>query len=277
MRELGIDAFRFSIAWPRVLPEGRGRVNQAGLDFYDRLTDELLAAGIQPCVTLYHWDLPQVLEDAGGWPERATAHALPELAAAVADRLGDRVTRWITLNEPWVLGLARLRLGRARAGSLQRRRLRSRPSHHLLLAHGLATDVLRERCRGAEVGVTLNLTHADPGDRGRGRPRRGTLRGRALQPLVPRSALQRPLPGRHALRGAGARRRPRGDLRVRSTSWASTTTRARSAAPARTAGRPCRCTCPARPTPTWAGRSTRTGSASCSSASPGTTRRRRSS
>jgi beta-glucosidase len=161
MRELGIDAFRFSIAWPRVLPDGRGRVNQAGLDFYDRLTDELLAADIQPCVTLYHWDLPQVLEDEGGWPERATAYALPELAAAVADRLGDRVTRWITLNEPWVAAWLGYGWGEHAPGRRSDADAVA-AAHHLLLAHGLATDVLRERCRGAQVGVTLNLTHADP-------------------------------------------------------------------------------------------------------------------
>src|SRR5207244_7777804 len=103
MRELGLDAFRFSIAWPRVLPEGRGRVNAAGLDFYDRLVDELLANGIQPFPTLYHWDLPQALEDAGGWPERATAEAFVEYTEAVASRLGDRVKHWITHNDPWVV------------------------------------------------------------------------------------------------------------------------------------------------------------------------------
>ena len=102
MRELGLDSFRFSVAWPRVLPDGRGRVNEAGLDFYDRLVDALLASGIQPCVTLYHWDLPQPLEDAGGWPSRDTAEAFVEYAEVVARRLGDRVTRWITHNEPWV-------------------------------------------------------------------------------------------------------------------------------------------------------------------------------
>src|SRR5213596_2318783 len=102
MRELGLDAFRFSIAWSRILPEGRGRVNQAGLDFYDRLVDELLAAGIQPFATLYHWDLPQVLEDRGGWPARATVDAFASYVEAVADRLGDRVQHWTTHNEPWV-------------------------------------------------------------------------------------------------------------------------------------------------------------------------------
>ena len=101
MRELGLTAFRFSIAWPRVIPEGRGRVNQAGLDFYDRLVDELLEAGIRPFPTLYHWDLPQALEDRGGWPARETATAFAEYAAVVADRLGDRVTDWTTHNEPF--------------------------------------------------------------------------------------------------------------------------------------------------------------------------------
>ena len=91
MRELGLDAFRFSIAWPRVLPDGRGRVNEAGLDFYDRLVDELLANGITPFVTLFHWDPPQALEDAGGWTERATAERFVEYVEAVAARLGDRV------------------------------------------------------------------------------------------------------------------------------------------------------------------------------------------
>src|SRR6185437_288276 len=98
MQDLGLDAFRFSVAWPRVIPGGRGAVNQAGLDFYDRLVDKLLAAGIEPYVTLYHWDLPQVLEDQGGWPNRATAEAFVEYTEAVASRLGDRVTRWITHN-----------------------------------------------------------------------------------------------------------------------------------------------------------------------------------
>src|SRR5450759_2292133 len=91
MRELGLDAFRFSIAWPRVLPEGRGPVNRAGLDFYDRLVDELLANGISPFPTLFHWDTPQALEDAGGWTVRATAEAFVEYVEAVAERLGDRV------------------------------------------------------------------------------------------------------------------------------------------------------------------------------------------
>src|SRR6476469_1952150 len=101
MRELGLDAYRFSVAWPRIIPAGTGAVNQAGLDFYDRLVDGLLAAGIQPFATLYHWDLPQALQDAGGWANRDTAAAFADYADVVAQRLGDRVRAWITLNEPW--------------------------------------------------------------------------------------------------------------------------------------------------------------------------------
>src|SRR5262249_4191568 len=101
MRELGLDAFRFSVSWPRILPEGRGRIEPRGLDFYDRLVDDLLAAGIRPFLNLYHWDLPQRLEDEGGWPARTTAEAFVELAEVVAGRLGDRVKDWSTHNEPW--------------------------------------------------------------------------------------------------------------------------------------------------------------------------------
>src|SRR3712207_3718859 len=102
MREIGLDAYRFSIAWPRVIPAGRSQVNQAGLDFYDRLVDGLLEAGIQPFATLYHWDLPQALQEEGGWANRDTAQDFADYAEVVARRLGDRVRSWITLNEPWV-------------------------------------------------------------------------------------------------------------------------------------------------------------------------------
>src|SRR3712207_6682701 len=101
MRELGLQAYRFSVAWPRILPDGHGQVNEAGLAFYDRLVDELLEAGIKPWVTLYHWDLPQALQDVGGWPHRATADAFAEYTDVITRRLGDRVKHWITLNEPW--------------------------------------------------------------------------------------------------------------------------------------------------------------------------------
>jgi beta-glucosidase len=161
MRELGLDSFRFSIAWPRVLPDGRGRVNDAGLDFYDRLVEALLAAGIQPCVTLYHWDLPQPLEDAGGWPSRDTAEAFVEYAEVVARRLGDRVPRWITHNEPWVaswLGYGWGVLAPGRTSDADA----IAAAHHLLLSHGRAVEMLRREAPAAEVGITLNLTHAEP-------------------------------------------------------------------------------------------------------------------
>ena len=162
MRELGLAAFRFSIAWPRVLPEGRGRVNEAGLDFYDRLVDELLDAGIQPYPTLYHWDLPQVLEDQGGWPVRATVDAFEEFAQAVVGRLGDRVTNWITHNEPWVaawLGYGRGVHAPGRANEADA----VAAAHHLLLSHGRAVEILRAGAGpDAQIGITLNLTHVYP-------------------------------------------------------------------------------------------------------------------
>ncbi len=101
MKELGLKAYRFSISWPRILPAGRGKVNQTGLDFYSRLVEGLLEAGIEPFVTLYHWDLPQSLQDKGGWAERSTAEAFVEYADVVSRKLGDRVKHWITHNEPW--------------------------------------------------------------------------------------------------------------------------------------------------------------------------------
>jgi beta-glucosidase len=161
MRDLGLDAFRFSIAWPRILPEGRGRVNQAGLDFYDRLVDELLANGIQPFPTLYHWDLPQVLEDVGGWPERATAEAFVEYVEVVASRLGDRISSWITHNEPWVAAWLGHSLGVHAPGRTNTQDALS-AAHHLLLSHGWATEVLRRESPGSEVGIALALTHTYP-------------------------------------------------------------------------------------------------------------------
>jgi beta-glucosidase len=156
MRELGIDAFRFSIAWPRILPEGRGRVNHEGLDFYDRLLDELLESDIRPFVTLYHWDLPQALEDLGGWPNRDIVDAFGEYTEIVAGRLGDRVERWITLNEPRVstwegYGNGRHAPGRTSAADALA------TSHHLLLAHGRAVEILRRAVPNAKVGITLDL------------------------------------------------------------------------------------------------------------------------
>ena len=160
MRELGLRGFRFSVAWPRILPEGRGRVNEAGLDFYDRLVDALLEAGIEPWLTLYHWDLPQPLEDAGGWPERDTVGAFAEYAGVVARRLGDRVSHWITHNEPWCAAWLGYGSGVHAPGRSSRRDALA-AAHNLLLSHGRAVDVLRAEAPEAEVGITLNLYRVD--------------------------------------------------------------------------------------------------------------------
>ncbi len=156
LRELGVNAFRLSVAWPRVLPNGCGPVNERGLDFYDRLVDALLAAGIEPLVTLYHWDLPVALEDAGGWPDRATVEAFCEYAEVVAQRLGDRVKNWITHNEPWVISWLGYGQGVHAPGRV------SMPdalaaAHHVLLSHGLAVELIRRESPGAHVGITLDL------------------------------------------------------------------------------------------------------------------------
>jgi beta-glucosidase len=161
MRELGLDAFRFSIAWPRVLPSGRGAVNEKGLDFYDRLVDELLANEIEPFATLFHWDTPQTLEDAGGWPERATAEAFAAYAEVVAARLGDRVRHWITHNEPWVHAWIGYAHGIHAPGRTSETDAVA-AAHHLLLSHGWAVDAIRRAVSDAQVGITLNLAHAYP-------------------------------------------------------------------------------------------------------------------
>jgi beta-glucosidase len=161
MRSLELDAYRFSVAWPRILPEGRGRINEAGLDFYERLVEGLLNAGITPWITLYHWDLPQVLEDAGGWTNRATADAFAEYADVLSRRLGDRVKHWITLNEPWCSAFLGYHTGHHAPGRTDHADA-LQASHTLLLAHGLAVPILRANSAAAQVGITLNLTHAYP-------------------------------------------------------------------------------------------------------------------
>jgi beta-glucosidase len=162
LAELGANAYRFSVAWSRVLPGGTGVVNHPGLDFYDRLVDALLEAGIQPVPTLYHWDLPQALEDAGGWPARQTADAFVAYADAVARRLGDRVRRWITLNEPRVAASLGYRTGEHAPGRTDLRDSLA-AAHHLLLAHGLAVPAVRANSPGAAVGITLDLNVFVPG------------------------------------------------------------------------------------------------------------------
>ncbi len=157
MADLGLHAYRFSVAWPRVQPTGRGPVNPAGLDFYHRLVDGLLARGIAPIATLYHWDLPQALEDAGGWPVRATAEAFGEYAAVMGAALGDRVRTWTTMNEPWCSAYLGYGSGAHAPG-------RTEPAaalaavHHLNLGHGLAVRALRATSTGTpDYSITLNM------------------------------------------------------------------------------------------------------------------------
>ncbi len=164
MKALGLRAYRFSIAWPRILPDGRGRVNQAGLEFYSRLVDGLLAADITPFVTLYHWDLPQALQDAGGWPARATAEAFVEYAGVVSAALGDRVKNWITHNEPWCVSILSHQIG-AHAPGLRDTEAALRAAHHVLLSHGWAVPVIRANSPGAEVGITLNMEWVEAASR----------------------------------------------------------------------------------------------------------------
>ena len=154
MKRLGIGAYRFSIGWPRIQPDGTGPANTAGLDFYDRLVDELVGAGIEPMATLFHWDLPQALQDAGGWENRATAEAFGEYAALCAARLGDRVGKWAPVNEPNVVML----LGHGNGEHAPGKKLGFNAvpvAHHLNLAHGLAVQALR--ANGAkEIGAATN-------------------------------------------------------------------------------------------------------------------------
>jgi beta-glucosidase len=162
---LGLGAYRFSLGWPRICPDGDGRVNPAGLDFYDRLVDALLERGVTPWTTLYHWDLPLALEERGGWPARDTADRFVELTAAAHARLGDRVHHWMTLNEPWCSAFLGYGSGLHAPG-------RTDPAaavaaaHHLLLAHGRAVEVLRQDPL-AKVGISVNLYPVTPLD---GRP-----------------------------------------------------------------------------------------------------------
>ncbi|PRY37286.1 GH1 family beta-glucosidase [Umezawaea tangerina] len=159
---LGVDSYRFSISWPRVQPGGRGPVNAKGLDFYSRLVDELLGKGIKPWVTLYHWDLPQELEDAGGWPERDTAYRFAEYAGLVYEGLGDRVRTWTTLNEPWCSAMLGYDQGKHAPG-IQNFGASMRAVHHLLLGHGLAGQALRAAAKEPiELGITLNMGSAKP-------------------------------------------------------------------------------------------------------------------
>ena len=162
MRELGLKAYRFSVAWPRVFPAGRCKLNPAGLDFYERLVDALLAVGIQPYVTLYHWDLPQALQDEGGWANRDTIYHFRDYAAEVGRRLGGRIKAWITHNEPWVVAFIGNLLGNHAPG-LKDLRTAIQISHHLLVSHGEAVKALRQVLPGeSQVGITLDLVPQYP-------------------------------------------------------------------------------------------------------------------
>ncbi|GLW11863.1 beta-glucosidase [Microtetraspora sp. NBRC 13810] len=163
---LGVGAYRFSVAWPRVLPEGRGRVNRRGLDFYRRLADALRERGISPFVTLYHWDLPQALEDAGGWRDRDTALYFADYAALVQEAIGHTEPHWITLNEPYCSSIVGYAEGRHAPGAREGHGALA-AAHHLLLGHGLAAARLRERGSAREpIGITLNMSPAVPGGDG---------------------------------------------------------------------------------------------------------------
>lgn len=166
MRRLGLDAYRFSVAWSRVLPHGRGEINAKGLDYYDRLVDALLAAGITPFPTLFHWDFPQALEESiGGFAHRESAAIFADYVAVVVRRLGDRVRHWITLNEPWVHAT----FGYITGGHAPGRRnpwAYLRVIHHQLLSHGLAVERIRSLSPAAQVGISVNLTPFYPASDG---------------------------------------------------------------------------------------------------------------
>lgn len=161
MAALGLRHYRFSIAWPRVIPDGDGAVSAAGLDYYDRLVDAMLARGIRPYATLFHWDLPQAVQDRGGWAARATIDAYVRYADIVSRRLGDRVKDWMTHNEPWVFAFVGHLFGGHAPG------LRDLPTslavaHHLLVSHGKAVPAIRAACPGARIGIVHNLEWVEP-------------------------------------------------------------------------------------------------------------------
>lgn len=161
MKSIGLSAYRFSIAWPRILPYGRGTVNQKGLDFYSRLVDSLLEADIVPFVTLFHWDLPQALQNEGGFAARSTAEAFVAFADVVSRCLGDRVSNWITHNEPSVFAYIGHKFG-SHAPGLRDAYTALRVAHHLLLSHGWSVPVIRANCAAANVGIAMNVNYNQP-------------------------------------------------------------------------------------------------------------------
>ena len=162
MKEIGINAYRFSTSWSRIVPLGTGQVNQTGLDYYDRLVDALLKAHIQPYLCLFHWDLPQALQDSGGWPNRDTAYAFADYAGIVTQRLSDRVKVWMTHNEPWVAAIAGYFSGDLAPG-IKNVSAAVKALHHILLSHGLAAEAIRASShQEVKIGITLNLSPVHP-------------------------------------------------------------------------------------------------------------------
>ncbi len=157
MKKIGLETYRFSIAWPRIMPAGKGKINQKGIDFYKRLVDELLKAGIKPAATLYHWDLPQKLQEMGGWENRDTAKYFNQYAQIMYRELGDLVPRWITHNEPFVVSMLGNLWGEHAPGFKDRKKA-LQVAHNLLLSHGMAVKSFRESGIEAEIGITLNLS-----------------------------------------------------------------------------------------------------------------------
>jgi beta-glucosidase len=185
---LGLSAYRFSISWPRVQPGGAGRANPAGAAFYDRLVDALLARGVRPVVTLYHWDLPQELEDDGGWAVRDTAYRFADYAGLVAEQLGDRVLLWTTLNEPWCSAFLGYASGEHAPGRTEPAAALA-AAHHLLLAHGLGVQALRARRSAAPTSLVVNLTamrsvSGDPADLSAARRMDGLANRLFLDPVL---------------------------------------------------------------------------------------------
>ena len=161
--DLGVNAYRFSTAWTRVVPDGDGEINQAGLDFYRRLVEGLVERDIEPCLTLYHWDLPQALQDRGGWASRHTIDAFARYAAIMAESLGDKIGRWITQNEPWVTAFLGYRDGTFAPGLMDWETALV-VGHNLLVSHGRATASIREVLPGAQIGVALDCRPSVPAD-----------------------------------------------------------------------------------------------------------------
>ncbi len=162
MRELGLHAYRFSVAWSRVLPAGIGPINAKGLDFYSRLVDELLASGIQPYLTLYHWDTPQALQDRGGWVNPDSVQWFAEYAEVMTRHLGDRVQHWTTHNEPWIVAFVGYFYGGHPPGTTDLTTA-YQVAHHLLLAHGAASPIIRQNVPNSRLGISLNLNPIYPG------------------------------------------------------------------------------------------------------------------